>query len=273
MKQKLLIITVLAIAVLAVGAVWLRAAPPVAAPTVGTLTATPNLNTVNVPTTVTFTIPITDPTLLPGGVNLLRLGATGTQPTILGIMHDDGLNGDLVQGDKVFTSVLNLNESQVGTISLQASVAFRGQIRRTLSAPTALAIWNQFQDAQSGLELNIPPGLSGDSRASSRGGEEIILVNANPASPDLAVAFAIQVFTVSPSTLTIQDVVVQRINPIGILSSSELNGGLLVESDTLWHYHFFQYHPITGKAIEVYGADVDFLQSENFSKMVSSMRY
>ena len=82
----------------------------VATPNVGTPSATPPTIVVNMPTTVTVTVLITPSPLL-NGVNLLRLGATGTQPTILGVMHDDGKNGDTVAGDGIYTCLLYTSDA------------------------------------------------------------------------------------------------------------------------------------------------------------------
>jgi hypothetical protein len=102
--------------------------------------ATPGFITVNIPTTVTVSAQITDPALLPGGVNLLRLATTGTPATILGVMHDDGLNGDAVAGDHVYTLQAHYNESVSGQIQLQISAAFRGLLRRSSSGITAVVV-------------------------------------------------------------------------------------------------------------------------------------
>src|SRR5579863_1642214 len=56
--------------------------------TVGVATATPNLIVVGTSTQVTVTIQITDSALITNSVNLLQIGATGTQPTILGVMQN-----------------------------------------------------------------------------------------------------------------------------------------------------------------------------------------
>lgn len=115
--------------VLSAGAIWLNG--QVAASV--QLAANPGLVVVNTPTQVKFTASLAgNSSVLPTGVNLLRLSPSGTQ-TVVATMRDDGAGGDTVAGDRVFTTLLNLNESQVGTFSYQASVAFRGQIRRTLS--------------------------------------------------------------------------------------------------------------------------------------------
>ena len=63
-----------------------------AAPVVDNVTVAPSSISVNTPTTLTFTAVITDPTVVSGDVNLLRLRAG--MPQIVGVLHDDGVDGD-----------------------------------------------------------------------------------------------------------------------------------------------------------------------------------
>lgn len=101
-----------------------------AAPTITAVSATPNIIPSNASTGVTITAKITDASLIPTSVNLLQITSTGT--TILGQLHDDGNNGDVVAGDHIYTSVQNFN-LPVGQIQLQVSAAFTGMLRRVLS--------------------------------------------------------------------------------------------------------------------------------------------
>lgn len=126
--MKRLLLAFLLILLVASPGVWLYAAP-----TIGTTAVTPSTIFVNSTTTVTVTSVITDPTLITTGINLIRLNPGGT-PTILGQLHDDGLNGDAVAGDKTFTLQLTLNESQAGQVQLRVSAAFKGMLQRVLSS-------------------------------------------------------------------------------------------------------------------------------------------
>lgn len=117
----------------------LLACPVSAAPTVGTLAGDLTDMNTGLPTLVKVTIPITDPTVLPTGVLLQRLNANGSVTT-LGTMRDNGTNGDVVGGDRIFTLTHTFNESQAGTIRLRASAAFRGVLRRVLSAPIIITV-------------------------------------------------------------------------------------------------------------------------------------
>ena len=84
--KKLIITGGTAAVLLAVAAVWLHAATP----TVGTLAATPAYVVVNSPTSVVFTVQISDPSLLSNGVNLLKVDASGKAIANVGVMRDDG---------------------------------------------------------------------------------------------------------------------------------------------------------------------------------------
>jgi hypothetical protein len=183
MKAKLIFFGFAAIAVI-LGEVWLIAAPqapeqrpsiPAQArqvipahpsatratsitPSVGAPNATPNLVIVSTPTTVTVAAQISAAPLA-GGVNLLRLGATGTQPTILGVMHDDGLNGDATAGDGTYTLQVPFNESTAGHIQLQVSAAFPGMLRRVVSGTSAIPVYGVHSDSAVGITVEYPPTL------------------------------------------------------------------------------------------------------------------
>jgi len=59
-------------------------------------------------------------------VILLQLNTDGTS-TVLGSLHDDGLNGDAFARDGVFSDVVTLNAASAGQIQLEVSAAFTGQ--------------------------------------------------------------------------------------------------------------------------------------------------
>lgn len=136
--MKALIIVVGFAIILGLGALWLHATP--GAPTMGSLSVLPTSFAINKATIVTVTIPIPDSSLIPNGVNLLQLGASGTQPVILGVMHDDGQNGDAVAGDGIYTFRPTFNEPGTGQVQLQASAAFRGLLKRVLTPIISIAV-------------------------------------------------------------------------------------------------------------------------------------
>ena len=118
--------------------------------TLGTATVTPAMVTVNMPTPVTVNIPITDPELISSSVNLLQLGAPGTQPTILGVMQDTG-NG-VYSLQHVFT------EPTTGQLLLEVSAAFKGSLLRVTANIPAIPVVQPltFSDGTMGLTLNYP---------------------------------------------------------------------------------------------------------------------
>ncbi len=76
---------------------------------------------------VTATTQLTgNPALIPGGLNLLQVD--GTAPVILGVMHDDGQNGDAVANDGIYT--LLFSATSVAQMQLEASAAVTAQLRR-----------------------------------------------------------------------------------------------------------------------------------------------
>jgi hypothetical protein len=170
MKHILITVTVIAV-LLGVGGLWLYAGPQaapqaqslppapsispvaVASPlatthTVGTATTTTLLITVGTSTPVTVSIQISDPALITNSVNLLRLGATGTQPTILGVMQSSG-NG-------IYTLQHVFNEPAAGQIQLQVSAAFKGALQRALSNVVVVSAGNTFTDTTSKVSFTLP---------------------------------------------------------------------------------------------------------------------
>ncbi|MGA2214964.1 MAG: choice-of-anchor X domain-containing protein, partial [Bryobacteraceae bacterium] len=117
------------------------------APTVGAPVASPSSIPANALTLVTVTSQIGDPTVIAGGVNLLQVNSTGGSPTILGVMHDDGKNGDAVAGDGIFTLQVTLNPATVGAVYLEASAAFKGLLERALSPITPVSVTSGLKSA------------------------------------------------------------------------------------------------------------------------------
>jgi hypothetical protein len=108
-----------------------------ATPVIGTpASSAVQSGTFQVTTTCQITLGPGDPAVSPGGVNLLRVDGGGQ--SFVGIMHDDGLNGDAVAGDGIFT--LTFQRGDVGSIQLQVSVGFEGIVRRLKSATGTIQI-------------------------------------------------------------------------------------------------------------------------------------
>jgi hypothetical protein len=73
-------------------------------------------------------------------VNLLSVDASGQLITILGAMHDDGMNGDAVAGDGVSSLQFTVTPPSAGELRLQASAAVSGALMRVLSPVTVVPI-------------------------------------------------------------------------------------------------------------------------------------
>src|SRR3989442_13095957 len=95
-------------------------------PLIGPVTLSPTVVPANTPTQVKVTVLITDPSLIAGSVNLLRLDSSGKAMATLGTLHDDGLSGDTVPGDNILTLVLSVIEPAARRIGFSVSAAFRG---------------------------------------------------------------------------------------------------------------------------------------------------
>ncbi len=131
------------------------------AATIGAVTSSVSAAPVGVATPVTFTATITDSSLIPGSVDLLSVDSAG-RTTIVGIMHDDGLNGDATAGDHIYSFLVTVFQQTPGTINYRVSAAFQGSLVRPQSGlipltitgvSTALTITSPVDSAY----LNIQP--------------------------------------------------------------------------------------------------------------------
>lgn len=111
-----------------------------AGPTIDSTAAMPLGIATNTSTVVTVLAKISDPSVIPESVNLLRINGPGEQPTILGVLHDDGQAGDLVAGDQVYTLQVTFDEGSPGQIQLQVSAAFLGQLLRVKSPVMTISV-------------------------------------------------------------------------------------------------------------------------------------
>jgi hypothetical protein len=135
------------------------ALPLHAAPSIGMATVTPRTAIVGTATQVTVTASITDSSLIQGSVNLVQLNANGTT-TILGTLHDDGLNGDAHAGDGVLTLLATFNATSPGTIQIQVSAAFEGILQR-VKGPVMSVLFqpaNAPQQSITALAQNLAAG-------------------------------------------------------------------------------------------------------------------
>ncbi len=130
-----------------------------AAPNITSAAVAPTAVTANVPTAVTFTAVILDPSVISTTVNLLRYPAVGA-PQIVGVLRDDGGGADLVAGDRTYTLGLILNESVQGPITFRVSAAFKGVLLRTTSSPLIVNVLapreNKAPIANAGADQSLP---------------------------------------------------------------------------------------------------------------------
>ncbi|MBS1817887.1 MAG: PKD domain-containing protein [Acidobacteria bacterium] len=120
-------------------------------PTLGQSTLTPSTVSTGTPTQVLATVVITDTRVLATGVNLLRTDAAGRTLGTVGVMKDDGQNGDAAAGDQIFTLRVSINEAAQGTLYYRVSAAFRGVLLRVLSPVMPLTI---------APPVSVPPSIT-----------------------------------------------------------------------------------------------------------------
>lgn len=133
-------------------------------PVIGTVTIRPTFLPANTPTLVTVTAAIADTSLLANGANVQRLNAAGAATAVLGLLHDDGLNGDAVSGDRIFSARFTLTEANPGRIAFRASAAFPGIVQRVGSSSVALDVANGPSTLSIGATATAPPNAAGWNR-------------------------------------------------------------------------------------------------------------
>ena len=119
--------------VLLPGALW-------ATPAVSTPVVVPSTVVVGLATPVTVTCQVTeaagDPAVLAGGVNLVRLTATGADSAVVGVMTA-GAGGS-------YSFQLTDTETVVGQFQFQCAAAFTATIQRVRSTPTTVTTVNSL---------------------------------------------------------------------------------------------------------------------------------
>ena len=119
--------------------------------------ASPQAIAINQPTILTVAISLPQVTLLPLSVRLLRLAVSGETIATLGTPHDDGLDGDQLAGDRIFTIQLPIANTNPGHMLMVVSAAFTGQLRRVISPQVDVPIVERLaQIGPTGGSLDIP---------------------------------------------------------------------------------------------------------------------
>ena len=124
---------------------------------IGATTIDPSAIPLSSPTEVTVTATITDPSLIPGSVNLQRFDPIARVFSVVNTMYDDGTHGDAVANDGIFTIRLSFNESSPFPVVLRVSAAFKGSLTRTFSNPFSLGITGL---PATSITIASPPNLS-----------------------------------------------------------------------------------------------------------------
>jgi cell wall-associated NlpC family hydrolase len=117
--------------------------------------AAPSIVSAGQSTTVTITVDIPAPNLIAQGVNLLQVNGGGRPPANLGQMRDDGLEGDAVAGDRVFTKRVAVLQTTATELGFAVSAAFRAQLTRVMSTPVIVKVWPVAGEL--GISINHPP--------------------------------------------------------------------------------------------------------------------
>ncbi|MCC6193284.1 MAG: PASTA domain-containing protein, partial [Burkholderiales bacterium] len=108
--------------------------------TLATPTLEPAEARIGQPTKVRIWADIGDPKVIATGVNLLKVGAPGTNPTIVGVLKDDGTGGDEIAGDGRFSVEVTVDEPAAKTLVYRISAAFKGTLLRTVTPDMPLAV-------------------------------------------------------------------------------------------------------------------------------------
>jgi hypothetical protein len=94
--------------------------------------------------------------------------------SIIGILHDDGLNGDAVAGDNVYTITTTIFENTPGTVNFRVSAGFKGSLLRSYSpllpfqisgTPAGIAIVSPSNAAYLNLSPVTVNGTVGDANS------------------------------------------------------------------------------------------------------------
>ena len=90
-------------------------------------------------------------------MNLQRLDTAGRVVAVLGLLRDDGANGDVAAGDRTFTLQATIFETTPGPVRLRVSAAFRGSLIRAFSIPLTV---NVTGATATGIAILSPANLA-----------------------------------------------------------------------------------------------------------------
>lgn len=136
-------------------------------------------------------------------MNLLYVSPTGTAQTI-GVLNDNGLSGDAVAGDNIFTIVSSFAQYPAGTVNLRISAAFSGSLLRLQTGlfqlnvlpPVATAGWVTLTDSKRLFSVQVP-STWGLVVAEAPGDDPGTLKNVHFEFPDGTIVFTISIHPTS----------------------------------------------------------------------------
>lgn len=154
---------------------------PVVDHELGGVSLTPTIAVSGSPQPLLVTVDINDPDLVSGSVNLIEVSPSGQQ-LVLGVLHDDGSNGDFLAGDGRYSLRTSAASLPVGDIGLFISAAFRGSLKRvqteplflTVVAPISTGSWVSLSDSSRVFTIIVPPEWHLSSSESTDGGDRTI---------------------------------------------------------------------------------------------------
>lgn len=116
----------------------------------------PTSTAVGIGATVTVTSTLTDPQFVASSINLQQVDPLG-RATIVGNLRDDGLDGDVLAGDRVFTLRFRVYEERPTTLTYRVSAAYQGRVTRLFSSPLAFTVTGSFP---TGVTITSPAPLA-----------------------------------------------------------------------------------------------------------------
>ena len=159
-------LSVAAIVLVGASAVWLRAqsGPPM---TFGLLRPFPDAIPVATPSRVAFSVEVDTGIIDPRTVQLYRMTEAGELDEALGLMLDDGIDGDRKAGDRVFTRAVVIHDGALETRAFQVMAFTRDTGRAIRSTPAALTTFQPggasregnrivFRDRTGEVDLDVP---------------------------------------------------------------------------------------------------------------------
>ena len=108
-----------------------------ATPVIGATTPSVNAFAIGSAKQIDVTSVISDPSVISGSVVLQKINSDGTFADV-GLLHDDGLNGDVSFGDRVYTLRFTVSSQVPTELRYRVSAAFKGTLKRIVSEPFSI---------------------------------------------------------------------------------------------------------------------------------------